>query len=68
MSGDVVDRSRFSSKTNGNTNFMGLFCRCWCGGKNGDADFNGAMNIAIIGAFVSKPRGSGLSCSLSEVV
>jgi putative transposase len=38
-----------------------------CGWK-GDADFNGAMNIAIIGAFVSKSRGSGLSCSLSEVV
>ena len=38
-----------------------------CGWKN-DADFNGAMNIEIIGAFVSKHRGSGLSCSLSEVV
>ena len=33
-----------------------------------DADLNGAMNIAIIGAFVSKPRGSGLSCSLSKDV
>ena len=38
-----------------------------CGWK-GDADLNGAMNIAIIGAFVSKPRGSGLSCSLNENV
>ena len=41
-----------------------------CGhcGWTGDADLNGAMNIAIIGAFVSNPRGSGLSCSLSENV
>jgi putative transposase len=42
--------------------------KCGHCGWVGDADFNGAMNIAIIGAFVSKPRGSGLSCSLSEDV
>jgi putative transposase len=42
--------------------------KCGHCGWTGDADFNGAMNIAIIGAFVSKPRGSGPSCSLSEVV
>lgn len=37
-------------------------------GWEGNADLNGAINIAIIGAFVSKPRGSGLSCSLSKNV
>jgi IS605 OrfB family transposase len=42
--------------------------KCGHCGWTGDADLNGAMNIAIIGAFVSKPRGSGLSCSLSENV
>jgi putative transposase len=42
--------------------------KCGHCGWVGDADFNGAMNIAIIGAFVSKPRGSGLSCSLSKDV
>lgn len=35
---------------------------CW----HGDADFNGSMNIAIIGAVVSQLRGSEtLSCSIS---
>ncbi len=42
--------------------------KCGHCGWTGDADLNGAMNIAIIGAFVIKPRGSGLSCSLSEHV
>ena len=42
--------------------------KCGHCGWTGDADLNGAMNIAIIGAFVIKPRGSGLSCSLSENV
>ena len=42
--------------------------KCGHCGWTGDADLNGAMNIAIIGAFVSKPRGSGLSCSLSKDV
>jgi len=40
--------------------------KCRHCGWTGDADLNGAMNIAIIGAFVSKPRGSGLSCSLDK--
>ncbi len=42
--------------------------KCGHCGWSGDADFNGAMNITIIGAFVSKPRGSGLSCSLDKNV
>ena len=36
-----------------------------CGWK-GDADFNGANVIALLGAVVNQPRGSGLSCSLAE--
>lgn len=32
---------------------------------HGDADLNGAFNIAALGVVVSQPRGSGLSCSLS---
>jgi putative transposase len=36
-----------------------------CGWK-GDADLNGSKNIAALGAFVNKPEGSGLSCSLLD--
>jgi len=32
----------------------------------GDADFNGANVIALLGAVVNQPRGSGLFCSLVE--
>ncbi|XFA73481.1 transposase [Thermosynechococcaceae cyanobacterium Okahandja] len=42
-----------------------------CGhcGWQGDADFNGAKNIAALGALVNRPRGSGaMSCSLQDVV
>jgi len=41
-----------------------------CGhcGWLGDADLNGAKNIANNGAFVNTPGGSGLSCSLSDHV
>jgi putative transposase len=35
----------------------------------GDADVNGAKNIATLGAIVNRPRGSGaMSCSLQDVV
>jgi IS605 OrfB family transposase len=33
---------------------------------SGDADYNGASNLATLGAVVSQPRGSGLSCSLQD--
>lgn len=46
----------------------GKLFKCGHCGWHGDADFNGAINISNIGAFVSKPRGSGLSCSLNENV
>ncbi|XFA73660.1 transposase [Thermosynechococcaceae cyanobacterium Okahandja] len=42
-----------------------------CGhcGWQGDADFNGAKNIAALGALVNRPGGSGaMSCSLQDVV
>jgi IS605 OrfB family transposase len=52
----------------GNSYRSGKTFKCGHCGWKGDADLNGALNIAIIGAFVSKPRGSGLSCSLSENV
>ena len=41
-----------------------------CGhcGWVGDADLNGAKNIANNGAFINTPGGSGLACSLSEHV
>ena len=32
---------------------------------SGDADDNGAKNIAALGAVINQPRGSGLSCSLN---
>lgn len=40
--------------------------KCGHCGWSGDADLNGAMNISVLGAAVNLPRGSGLSCSLSE--
>jgi len=36
---------------------------------SGDADWNGSLNIAALGAaFVNQPRGAGLCCSLSDAV
>jgi IS605 OrfB family transposase len=41
-----------------------------CGHCNwqGDADFNGANNIALVGLSINHPRGTGLSCKLSQTV
>jgi IS605 OrfB family transposase len=41
--------------------------RCGHCGWHGDADLNAAKNIAAIGAAINQPRGSWLSCSLSEI-
>ena len=40
--------------------------KCGHCGWEGDADFNGAKVIALLGAVVNQPRGSGLFCSLVE--
>jgi putative transposase len=40
--------------------------KCGHCGWEGDADFNGANVIALLGAVVNQPGGSGLFCSLAE--
>jgi len=40
--------------------------KCGHCGWEGDADLNGAKVIALLGAVVNQPRGSGLFCSLVE--
>jgi putative transposase len=40
--------------------------KCGHCGWEGDADVNGANVIALLGAAVNQPGGSGLSCSLAE--
>ena len=40
--------------------------KCGHCGWEGDADLNGANVIALLGAAVNRPRGSGLFCSLVE--
>jgi IS605 OrfB family transposase len=37
-------------------------------GWHGDADFNGANNIALAGLFINQPGGTGLSCKLSRII
>jgi len=44
----------------------GKHFRCGHCGWEGDADFNGANVIALLGAAVNQPGGSGLFCSLAE--
>jgi len=39
--------------------------KCGHCGWHGDADFNGAKNIATLGALVNRPRGSWLSCEMT---
>jgi len=42
--------------------------RCGHCGWHGDADFNGANNIALVGLFINQPGGTGLSCKLSRTI
>lgn len=42
--------------------------RCGHCGWHGDADFNGAKNIALVGLSINQPGGTGLSCKLSRIV
>lgn len=39
--------------------------KCGHCGWHGDADFNGANNIALLGLFINQPGGTGLSCKLA---
>ncbi|XFA74394.1 transposase [Thermosynechococcaceae cyanobacterium Okahandja] len=67
--------SRYTSKTChcckviGNRQGKTFECLNLSCGWVGDADVNGAKNIATLGAIVNRPRGSGaMSCSLQDVV
>ncbi|MEQ8756266.1 MAG: transposase [Coleofasciculus sp. G1-WW12-02] len=40
--------------------------RCGHCGWHGDADFNGANNIALVGLSINQPGGTGLSCKLNR--
>jgi len=42
--------------------------RCGHCDWHGDADFNGANNIALVGRSINTPGGTGLSCKLSRTV
>lgn len=42
--------------------------KCGHCGWHGDADFNGANNIALVGLFIIQPGGSELSCRLSRTI
>jgi putative transposase len=42
--------------------------RCGYCGWHGDADFNGANNIALVGLFINQPGGTGLSCKLNRTI
>src|ERR671933_1220547 len=42
--------------------------RCGHCGWHGDADFNGANNIAFVGLFINQPGGTELSCRLTQTL
>lgn len=42
--------------------------KCGHCGWRGDADFNGANNIALVGLSINQPGGTGLSCRLSRTI
>ena len=50
----------------GNRNSKRYICTNPACGWKGDADYNGAQNIAALGSFISTPGGSGNSCELSS--
>jgi putative transposase len=54
--------------TRGQSYRSGKRFRCGYCGWYGDADGNGAKNIAAIGLFLSQPGGPGIACSLSDHV
>jgi len=44
----------------------GKIFKCEHCGWHGDADFNGANNIALVGLSINQPGGTGLSCKLNR--
>ncbi|MEQ9622464.1 RNA-guided endonuclease InsQ/TnpB family protein [Coleofasciculus chthonoplastes] len=42
--------------------------KCGHCGWHGDADFNGANNIALVGLSINQPGGTGLSCKLNRTI
>ncbi|WP_446383473.1 RNA-guided endonuclease InsQ/TnpB family protein [Coleofasciculus chthonoplastes] len=42
--------------------------KCGHCGWHGDADFNGANNIALVGLSINQPRGTKLSCKLNRTI
>jgi putative transposase len=62
----------YTSQTCHRCNHIGLrsekVFRCGHCGWHGDADLNGALNIAALGMCVTHPRGSGLFCSFEQAV
>ncbi|MFP4100628.1 RNA-guided endonuclease InsQ/TnpB family protein [Coleofasciculus sp.] len=42
--------------------------KCGHCGWHGDADFNGANNIALVGLSINQPGGTGLSCRLKRTI
>jgi putative transposase len=42
--------------------------RCGHCSWHGDADFNGANNIALVGLSINQPGGTGLSCKLNRTI
>ncbi len=50
----------------GNRNGKRYSCANLSCGWKGDADYNGAQNIAALGRFINTPGGSGLACELSS--
>jgi len=54
--------------TKGESYRSGKSFMCGHCGWHGDADLNGAKNIAAIGELLALPGGSGLACSLSDHV
>jgi IS605 OrfB family transposase len=54
--------------TQGKSYRSGKTFRCGHCDWHGDADFNGANNIALVGLFINQPGGTGLSCRLSRAI
>jgi len=54
--------------TKGKSYRSGKTFRCGHCNWHGDADFNGASNIALVGLSINQPGGTGLSCKLNRSI